>query len=111
MTKKYEVRLLMEVEADNPYSAVDGFIGALVQDGFKIFMYRVQDLDGDPLGLDPVFIQNGELMSLNQAADRYGISLGEEDDEDDDEDQYGDQFGPYEVDTDADDSVVSNVTE
>lgn len=44
----YEVRLLMEVQADNPVTAVAEFIENVVSNGLRDFIYRV-DANGEIL--------------------------------------------------------------
>lgn len=85
-TKNYEVRLLMEVPATDPVNAVEAFTRTISNEGFAVFMYRVQDLDDDPAGLDIVMVQDGRAMSLYEAAQQYDLvdELGL-DDEDEDE--------------------------
>jgi hypothetical protein len=93
----YEVRLLQEHEADTPVEAVRMFIQAVVDEGFKGFMYRVVDLDSDENELNMILVQDYQSMTLQQAVDKYGLDLDLETDEDDEDDD--------------DDSVISNVNE
>jgi len=100
----YEVRLLMEHDADTPLEAVQMFIQAIVDEGFKGFMYRVQDLENDPEGFAIALVQHYQTMTLQQAADKFGLDLDLEEIDEDEDDTNDDA-------NDDADSVVSNVNE
>lgn len=87
---RYEVRLLQTVDAaDDPVEAVDKFIMATVNSGMRALMYRVQDLDNDPAGSDLRYVQNRTSYTIWEAADLYGVDLGDDEDDEVDDDEEG----------------------
>jgi hypothetical protein len=100
---------MQTIESDDPVEAVEEFIGSIVDNGLRTFMYRVQDLDKDPTGSDLRYVQNRAAFTIWEAADMYGVDLSEgdefEDDEDDDEDV--EEFIAPVIDEEDDDSVVN----
>jgi hypothetical protein len=114
---KWEVRLLMQRDAETPEDAVEEFISSIVDEGFRVFMFRVQDVDNDPQGDNYIFVQGDDTFTLAEAAERFGIEMPDDEDDEDDEDDDEDEGDPVPVGTDTtqtlddDDSVISNVNE
>jgi len=81
--RSLHVRLLMRLEAPSVAEAVDAFIDQTNELGLRNFMYRVTDTETNESWL----VQDGVVMSEDEALTRAAEEEDDEEDDDDDGDQ------------------------